>query len=152
MEMRNLLTVAFFVRAIYAFGGGLVQNFVNYPSWKLIGAEDLPAVHKYVVRRQYIYVPFVLLGFLVNIVLIWFHHPAMSTPLIMIAAAFYLFILAVTLTLVIPIHMKLDQAKSDELIDKVVMYDVYLRAVPGGLQVIAVVALLYQVVSASSSS
>ncbi len=151
METRNYVTVAFFVLSIYAFAGGVVQNFVNYPSWKLISAQDLAVVHKYVVRRQFIYVPFVVLGFLANIVLIWFHHPAMSTALIVIAAAVYLFILIVTVTLVIPIHVKLDKAKSDELIDRVVMYDAYLRAIPGCIQMIAVVMLLYQVVSASSS-
>jgi len=150
MEMRNVLTVAFFVLALYGFAGGVVQNFVNYPSWKLIGAADFPALHKYVVRRQFIYVPFVFLGLLVNIALIWFHHPAMSTPLIVLAAVLYLFIMIVTVTLVIPIHMKLDKAQSEELIDRIVKYDVYLRAIPGCIQMIAVVTLLYQVVSVSS--
>ena len=151
MEIRNLLTVAYFVLAIYAFAGGVVQNVVNYPSWKLISAEDLPAVHKYVVRRQIIYVPFVLLGFLVNIVLIWVHHPAISTPLIVIAAAFYLLILVVTVTLVVPIHKQLDKVKSVELIDRIVVYDLYLRVIPGCMKMVVIIIMLYQVVSASSS-
>ncbi len=151
MEIQNFLTVAYFVLAIYAFAGGVVQNVVNYPSWKLISAEDLPAVHKYVVRRQIIYVPFVLLGFLVNIVLIWVHHPAMSTPLIVIAAAFYLLILVVTVTLVVPIHKQLDKAKSVELIDRIVVYDLYLRVIPGCMKMVVIIIMLYQVVSASSS-
>ncbi len=147
MEIRNILTVAFFVLAIYAFAGGVVQNFVNYPSWKLIGADDFPRLHKYVVRRQFIYVPFVFLGVLANIAVIWFHHPAMSTPLIVLSAALFLFIVVVTVMLVIPLHMKLDQIKSDELIDRIVKYDRYLRAIPGCIQMIVVVMLLYQVVS-----
>ncbi len=151
MEIQNFLTVAYFVLAIYAFAGGVVQNVVNYPSWKLISAEDLPAVHKYVVRRQIIYVPFVLLGFLVNIVLIWVHHPAMSTPLIVIAAAFYLLILVVTVTLVVPIHKQLDKVKSVELIDRIVVYDLYLRVIPGCMKMVVIIIMLYQVVSASSS-
>ncbi len=151
MEIQNFLTVAYFVLAIYAFAGGVVQNVVNYPSWKLISAEDLPAVHKYVVRRQIIYVPFVLLGFLVNIVLIWVHHPAISTPLIVIAAAFYLLILVVTVTLVVPIHKQLDKVKSVELIDRIVVYDLYLRVIPGCMKMVVIIIMLYQVVSASSS-
>ena len=151
MEIQNVLTVAYFVLAIYAFAGGVVQNVVNYPSWKLISAEDLPAVHKYVVRRQIIYVPFVLLGFLVNIVLIWVHHPAISTPLIVIAAAFYLWILVVTATLVVPIHKQLDKAKSVELIDRIVVYDLYLRVIPGCMKMVVIIIMLYQVVSASST-
>ena len=150
MEIRNILTVAFFVLVIYAFAGGVVQNFVNYPSRKLIGADEFPRLHRYVVRRQFIYVPFVFLGVLANIALIWFHHPAMSTPLIVLSAALYLFIVVVTVTLVIPLHMKLDQRKSNELIDRIVKYDRYLRAIPGCLQMTVVVMLLYQVVSGPS--
>ncbi len=74
----------------------------------------------------------------------------MSTPLILIAAVLYLFIVVVTATLVIPIHKKLDQAKSVELIDRIVKYHVYLRVIPGIIKMVVVVVLLYQVVSASS--
>jgi len=75
----------------------------------------------------------------------------MSTPLILIAAVLYLFIVVVTATLVIPIHKKLDQAKSVELIDRIVKYHVYLRVIPGVIKIAVVVMLLYQVVSASAS-
>jgi len=150
MEVRNILTVTFFVLAIYGFGGGVVSGVMYYPSWKLVSAEDFAAVHKSVLSRVFIYVPFVFLAVLANILLIWFHHPAMSTALIVITAALHLFILAVSLTLFLPIHKQLDEAKSDELIDRIVMYDRYLRDIPGCIIMAAIIIMLYQVVSASS--
>src|SRR5713101_3840172 len=138
MEVRNILTVAFFVLAIYGFGGGVVSGVMYYPSWKLVSAEDFPAVHKSVLSRVFIYVPFVFLAVLANILLIWLHHPAMSTPLV------------VSLTLFLPIHKQLDEAKSDEMIDRIVMYDRYLRDIPGCIIMAAAIIMLYQVVSASS--
>lgn len=150
MKIGNILTVAYFVLAIYGFGGGVVSGVMYYPSWKLVSAEDLPAVHKSVLSRVFIYVPFVFLAVLVNILLTWLHHPAISTPLIVITAALHLFILVVSFTLFLPIHNQLDEAKSVELIDRLVMYDRYLRDIPGCVIMIATIIMLYQVVSASS--
>jgi len=150
MDIRNILTVAYFVLAIYGFGGGVMSGVVYYPSWKLVSAEDLPAVHRSVVSRVITYyVPFALLAAPVNILLIWFHHPAMSTPLIVLTAALHLFISVVSLTLFGPIHKQLDKAKSVELIDRIVMYDRYFRDIPGCIIMTATIVMLYQVVSAS---
>lgn len=152
MDIRNVLTVAFFVLVVCAFSAGVLLGIVDYPLWKLIRAEDFPAFHRAYVRRTSIfYVPFVFLGFLANVALIWFHHPAMSTLLILIAAVLYFIILVITATLVIPIHKKLDLAKSADLIDRIVKYHVYLRAIPGIIKMVVVAMLLCQVVSASPS-
>jgi len=51
MNMRNMLTVAYFVLAIYMFGGGVMSTLVYYQSWKLVGVEDFSAVHRSVSRR-----------------------------------------------------------------------------------------------------
>ena len=150
MQIRFIVTVAYFVLAIYCFGGGVISGVMYYPSWKLVGVEDLPAVHKSVLSRIFVFVPFVFLAVLVNLLLIWFHHPAMSTPLIGIAAALHLFILVVSFTLFLPIHNQLDTAKSVEMIDRLVAYDRYLRLVPGCIIMTATIVMLYQVVSASA--
>src|SRR5713226_4110604 len=104
MDIRVILTVAYFVLAIYDFGGGVISGVLYYPSWRLVSAEDLPAVHKSVLSRIFVFVPFVFLVVLVNILLIWFHNPAMSTPLSGIAAALHLLILIVSFPLFLPIH------------------------------------------------
>src|SRR5713101_5442927 len=118
MRIRELLTILYFFLTIYSFSGGAVHGIANYSAWKLIGAEDFPAVHKYVNRRIFlVYVPLFLLSVLVNIVLIWFHPPAVSTTLVVIAAVLNLFIWIITVTQAIPIHKQLDRAKSADLID-----------------------------------
>jgi hypothetical protein len=151
MNMRNVLTVVYFVLAIYSFSGGLVNGVANFSSWKLISAEDFPVVHKYVTKRILaVYVPFFFLSIPVNILLIWFHPPAISTMLVVIAAVLNLFIWVVTATLAIPIHKQLDQAKSTELIDRLVKVHLYLRVIPGSLAMIVTALMMCQVLGAAS--
>jgi hypothetical protein len=151
MEIRNILTVAYFVLANYTFGGGVMSTLVYYKSWKLVGAEDFSAVHKSVSDRIIPYfVPFLVLLVVVNTLLIWFHHPAISTSLIVLTAAVNLFIVVVRLTVFLPIHKQLDKAKSIELIDRLLKYDRYLGiGLPASIKMIATIVMLYQVVSAS---
>ena len=79
--------------------------------------------------------------------MIWLGHPAISRKLILAMAAINVFIFAVTAALCIPIQNQLDLAKSIELIDKLVMYDNYLRNLPGLVGVILNTVMLYQVLS-----
>ena len=60
-----------------------------------------------------------------NILLVWFHPPAMSTVWVAVAAILNLFIWIVTVTLAIPSHKQLDHNKSVELIDKLIFYHVF---------------------------
>ncbi len=145
MRIRELLTILYFFLTIYSFSGGAVHGIANYSAWKLIGAEDFPAVHKYVNRRIFlVYVPLFLLSVLVNIVLIWFHPPAVSTTLVVIAAVLNLFIWIITVTQAIPIHKQLDRAKSADLIDSLVSVHLYLRLIPGVIVMIVKAAMMYQ--------
>jgi hypothetical protein len=151
MNMRNVLTVVYFVLAIYSFSGGLVNGVANFSSWKLISAEDFPVVHKYVTKRILaVYVPFFFLSIPVNILLIWFHPPAISTMLVVIAAVLNLFIWVITATLAIPIQKQLDQVKSTELIGRLVGVIRYLRLIPGSLVMIVTALMMYQVLGAAS--
>jgi hypothetical protein len=151
MNPRNVLTVLYFVLTIYSFSGGLVHGVANYSSWKLIPAEDFPVVHKCVNGRILaVYVPFFFLSVAVNILLIWFHPPAISTMLVVIAAVLNLLIWVFTSTLAIPIHKQLDQAKSTELIDRLVKVHLYLRLIPGSLVMIVTALMMYQVLGAAS--
>jgi hypothetical protein len=151
MNMRNVLTIVYFVLTIYSFSGGLAHGVANYSSWKLISAEDFPVVHKYVSRRLLaVYVPFFFLSVVANILLIWFHPPAISTMLVVIAAVLNLFIWVITMTLAIPIQKQLDQVKSTELIDRLVGVIRYLRIIPGSLVMIVTALMMYQVLSAAS--
>jgi hypothetical protein len=55
------------------------------------------------------------------------------------------------LTVFLPIQKQLDKAKSMELIDRLLKYDVYLGSgFPASIKMIATIVMLYQVVSVSS--
>ena len=86
---------------------------------------------------------------LANILLIWFHHPAISRWLILLTAAIHLLMVSIRFAVFVPIHRKLDKAKSIELIDRLLTYDIYLGSgLPASIKMIATIVMLYQVVSA----
>jgi nitrogen fixation/metabolism regulation signal transduction histidine kinase len=70
--------------------------------------------------------------------------------LVVIAAVLNLFIWVITATLAIPIQKQLDQAKSTELIGRLVGVIRYLRVIPGFLVMIVTALMMYQVLGAAS--
>ena len=108
------------------------------------------AVHSSVSRRILPWFGSVLvLLVLANILLIWFHHPAISMWLILLTAAIHLLMVSIRFAVFVPIHRKLDKAKSIELIDRLLKYDIYLGSgMPASIKMIATIVMLYQVVSA----
>jgi hypothetical protein len=150
METRSILTVTYFVLAIYMYGGGVMSTLVYYQSWKLVGEREFAAVHSSVTRRNLPYFgPVLVLLVLVNILLIWFHHPAISERLIVLTAVIHLFMVVVRFAVFVPIHKKLDKVKSTELIDRLLKYDIYFGSgIPASIKMIATIVMLYQVVSA----
>ena len=150
MELRNIVTVAYFVVTIYMLGGGVMSTLCYYQSWKLVGEEEFAAVHSSVSSRILpLFGPVLVLMVLANILLIWFHHPAISMWLIVLTAAIHLLLVTVRFAVYVPIHRKLDKAKSIELIDRLLKYDIYFYIFVS-VATIATIVMLYQVVSASS--
>ena len=150
MELRNIVTVAYFVVTIYMLGGGVMSNLCYYQSWKLVGEEEFAAVHSSVSSRILpLFGPVLVLMVLTNILLIWFHHPAISMWLIVLTAAIHLLLVTVRFAVYVPIHRKLDKAKSIELIDRLLKYEIsfYIFVL---VATIATIVMLDQVVSASS--
>jgi hypothetical protein len=151
MEIRSIVTVAYFVLAIYMYGGGVMSTLCYYQSWRLVGEREFAAVHASVSSRILsLYAPVLPLLVLANVLLIWFHHPAISMWLIILTAAIHLLIVVIRFAVFVPIHRKLDKAKSMELIDRLLKYDIYLGiGIPASIKMIATIVMLYQVVSFS---
>jgi hypothetical protein len=152
MEIRSIVTVAYFVLSIYMYGGGVMSTLCYYQSWKLVGEREFAAVHASVSSRILSwYAPVLPLLVLANVLLIWFHHPAISMWLIILTAVMNLLIVVIRFALFVPIHRKLDKAKSMELIDRLLKYDIYLGSgIPASIKMIATIVMLYQVASATS--
>lgn len=147
-RFKNILTVLFFVSNIYSFGGGVMAGVICYRALHLIGAAEFIAFHQsYEGRVELFFVPVFFSSVVISILMIWFGHPAISRKLILAMAGINVFIFAVTAALCIPIHNQLELGKSIELIDKLVLYDNYLRNIPGLVGVLLNAAMLYQVLS-----
>ncbi len=152
MKLKHILTVLYFITTTYAFGGGVMQGVINYPAWKMIRAEEFPAFHQSMDRRILaFFVPIFLLSVPISLLMIWFRHPAISRKLILVAALSNLIIFLVTITWEIPIQGQLAQAKSAELIDRLIFYDRYLRLIPGLVVLIVNVVMLHQLVRKASA-
>lgn len=148
MKWKQILTVVYLVINIYVFCVGTLQGLINYAAWGLIGTTEFPAVHQAVASRTIsLFLPFFLLSLPLNFGMIWFRHPAVSRKLVILVALLNLFIFIVTITLAIPIQNQLDQHKSVELIDQLVWYHLYLRTLPGIVVLLAIIIVLYQLVS-----
>jgi hypothetical protein len=152
MEMRSIVTVAYFVLAIYMYGGGVMSTLCYYQSWRLVGENEFAAVHSSVSSRILRWFgPVLPLLALANILLIWFHHPAISLWLIILTATIHMLMVVIRFAVFVPIHRKLDKAKSMELINRLLKYDIYLGSgIPASMKMVATIAMLYQVVSAPS--
>jgi len=109
-----------------------MQGVMNYPAWKLIGPAEFPNFHQSIDGRIILFfVPIFFLSVPISVLMIWFGHPAISRKLRIVAALLTLVIFIATLTLAIPIQEKLAVTQSTELIDKLILYDRYLRTIPG---------------------
>lgn len=64
--------------------------------------------------------------------------------LVVIAAVLNLLIWIITAGLAIPIHKQLDQAKSAELIDRLVAIHMYCRLIPGLILMVVTAAMMAQ--------
>lgn len=145
MELKHLLTVAYFVLNIYVASVGTLQGILNYQAWKLIGAAEFPKVHQAIGQQTIrFFLPFFLLSLLLNFVMIWLHNPVLSKSLVVLVAVLNLAIFLVTVTLAIPIQNQLDQQQSIVLIERLVGYHLYLRTLPSLVVLLALVILLYQ--------
>jgi hypothetical protein len=115
-----------------------------------VDEEEFAAVHSSASRRILPWFGSVLvLLVLASTLLIWFHHPAISMWLILLSAAIHLLMVSIRFAVFVPIHRKLDKAKSIELIDRLLKYDIYLGSgMPASIKMIVTIVMFYQVVSA----
>lgn len=138
--------------SIYSLGGGVVEGFVYYPAWKVVGATEFPAFHQSLSDRLIpsFVLPF-FLSVLVNLLLVWIRPPELPRSLVVAALCLNVLIVVVTIALAIPIQTELSQAQSLEAIDRLIGYDRPLRLLPG-LAVGAIAwAMLYRILDRTAS-
>lgn len=123
-----------FALVFYGNGAALIESFVNYPSWHLIGAESFPAYHRFIGPRviAFLVAPAVL-GTVLTIVLLRFRPAAIPLWSVWVAILLQLVVWVSTATIQVPIQLQLaEQGASAPLLERLIETNWWLRRVPYG--------------------
>jgi len=154
MNKRNKISALVFsiylLLTFYVFGGGMVTSLVGYRTWKLVGPEEFPKFHQadntHVIP---VFVIFFFLSFIPQILLFWFRPAIIPKWMVWLALFLNLTMLISSVTIQIPIQMKLDEGFSMELIERLITTDLTFRVIPMILLAVTNFMMLYKVVKQS---
>jgi hypothetical protein len=121
-----------FVLVFYGLGASFVESFVNYPTWRLIGANEFLAYHHALTPLivGYMVIPMVI-GTLFTISLIWFRPAPIPRWAIWLSIVLQFAIWISTVFVQLPIQFQLGaDGLSLPLIDRLIFTNLWLRKVP----------------------
>ena len=129
----------------------MVTSLVGYRIWKLVGPSEFPKFHQadnaHIIP---VFVIFFFLSFIPQILLFWFRPAIIPKWMVGLALFFNLIMLISSITIQIPIQMKLDEVFSMELIERLIATDFTFRVIPMILLAVINFIMLYKVVKQSS--
>lgn len=131
MKSRWVFLTAFAL-VFYSTGAAFVESFVNYPSWRLIGASEFVAYHRFITPRvvAFLVAP-AMLGTVFTVLLLWFRPRAIPRAAVWLAILCNIVVWTATFLIHIPIQMRLSASGlSLPLIDQLVLTNFWLRRVP----------------------
>lgn len=131
-RLPRALASTYLLLSIYSLGGAVVEGFVYYPAWKVVGPVEFPGFHRSLSERLIpaFVTPF-FLSVLANLLLAWYRPPELPRRLVLLALGLNSLIVLVTVVLAIPIQAQLAEAQSVGAIDRLIGYDLLLRLTPG---------------------
>jgi len=121
-----------FALVFYGMGASFVESFVNYPTWRLIGANEFRAYHQALgpLIVGYMVIP-MLIATLLTVLLLWFRPTPLPQWAIWLAVVLQLIIWVATAAIQLPIQMQLSRnGLSLPLLDQLVFTNWWLRKVP----------------------
>jgi hypothetical protein len=121
-----------FALVFYGMGASFVESFVNYPTWRLIGANEFRAYHQTLgpLVIGYMVIP-MLIATLFTILLLWFKPIPIPRWAICLAVALQLIIWISTFSIQVPIQVELSRnGLSLPLIERLIFTNWWLRKVP----------------------
>jgi hypothetical protein len=130
---RWIFAVAFAL-VCYGNGAACLESFVNYPSWRLIGASEFVAYHRFIGPRVigFLVAP-ALLGTVCTTLLLRWRPAAIPRWAVAVAVALQLTIWISTATIQFPIQQELAaHGFSAPLIDRLIETNWWLRRIPYG--------------------
>jgi hypothetical protein len=121
-----------FALVFYGMGSSFVESFVNYPTWRLIGANEFRAYHQALgpLIIGYMVIP-MLITTVFTALLLWFRPAPLPRWAIWLAVILQLIIWVSTVAIQLPIQMRLSRdGLSLPLIDRLIFTNWWLRKVP----------------------
>ena len=121
-----------FALVFYGTGAAVMESFVNYPSWRLIGADEFIAYHQFISPRvlTFLVAP-LLLGTAFTVLMLWSRPAGIPGWAVWAAIAAQAVVWVSTVTIQVPIQLQLsDQGLSVELIERLIETNFWLRRIP----------------------
>ena len=121
-----------FALVFYGMGASFVESFVNYPTWRLIGANEFRAYHQALspLVIGYMVMPKILATIL-TMLLVWLRPAPVPRWAIWLALVLQLIPWASTVAIQFPIQVQLSSGGlSMPLIDRLIFTNWWLRKVP----------------------
>lgn len=134
MKARWIFLIAFAL-VFYGTGAACIESFVNYPSWRLIGAADFAAYHRFITPRvvAFLVAP-ALLGTAFTLLLLWRRPAAVPRWAVWAAIALQAAVWVSTATVQVPMQLQFSAGNvSIPLIDRLIETNFWFRRVPYGL-------------------
>jgi hypothetical protein len=121
-----------FALVFYGVGASFVESFVNYPTWRLIGANEFRAYHQALspLVIGYMVIP-MLITTLLTVLLLWFRPTPIPQWAIWLTVVLQLLIWVSTVAIQLPIQVQLSRdGLSVPLIERLIFTNWWLRKVP----------------------
>ncbi len=121
-----------FALVFYGMGASFVESFVNYPTWRLVGANEFRAYHQALspLVIGYMVIP-KLLATILTILLLWFRPAPLPRWAIWLAVVLQLIPWVSTVAIQFPIQVRLSRdGLSLPLIERLIFTNWWLRKVP----------------------
>ena len=145
-----------FVLVFYGMGASFVEGFVNYPTWRLIGANEFRSYHQALgpLIIGYMVIPLIITTIL-TMLLLWFRPAPVPRWAIWLAVVLQLIPWVSTVAIQFPIQVQLSRdGLSLPLIERLIFTNWWLRKVPQiitGLLFLWMMSLLLRVNSQRSA-
>lgn len=139
-----------FALVFYGMGASFVESFVNYPTWRLIGANEFRAYHQALspLVIGYMVIP-MLITTILTMILVWFRPAPVPRWAIWLSLVLQLMIWVSTAAIQLPIQVQLSrEGLSLSLIERLISTNWWLRKVPqiiNGLLFLWMMTLLLRV-------
>ena len=121
-----------FALVFYTNGAGLIEGFVNYPSWPLIGTAEFVTYHHFIAPRvlAFLVAP-ALLGTVFTILMLWARPATIPAWAVCVAIAMQAVVWVSTATIQVPIQFQLGgNGISPGLVERLIETNFWLRRIP----------------------